>query len=429
MNPGTEFPAGPTRSAAQPDKPDAAASDTAAVWAAFAAATTPPDLCQNWLLLLAEQVNGLIGGLVLLRHPTDETYVPAAVWPDPLTDVTYLAPAAQQALTERCGVVLLPADLVAAGAGAPPGSAHVALPIMAGAELHGAVVLAVATTDRDALQTLRRQLFWASAWLANLCLQETQAQALVQQERAALALDLALLGLEKAELQEALLALVNALAVKLDLQRVSLGLVRRGDIQVRAVSHVAHFDRRSDAIRVLQQAMEEAYDQRRTVYAPELAGAATTDRSLTLTRAQSQLVEQTAAGAVASFVLTTRGEACGVLTLEYLAGKAFSEDDLLTGEMVTRLLAPVVVQGQERERWFAGKLHRRWHHWWEQLLGPYHASYKLAAIAALLVMAVLLGVNGEFRITAKTVIEGLVQRAAVAPFEGFIQQAPVRAGD
>jgi hypothetical protein len=399
------------------------------MWAAFAAATTPQELCQHWLILLAEQVKGVMGGLVLLHNPADGAYVPAAVWPDPLTDVTSLAPAAQQALTERRGVVLLPSDLAATGAAAPPGIAQVALPIVTAEALHGVAVLAVATTDRDALQTIRRRLFWASAWLTNLFLRDIQTQAGIQLERAALALDIALLGFEKSDFQETLLALVNAIAVKLELQRVSLGLVRRGDIRVRAVSHVAHFERRSDSIRVIQQAMEEAHDQHRTLCAPEPPGAAAADRGLTITSAQARLAEQTAAGAVASFVLSTRGEAGGVLTLEYPEGKALSEDDLLTGEMVARLLAPVVAQGQELERWFAGKLRRRLHYWRDALLGPYHASYKLAAIAAILLMAVLLLVKGEFRITAKTVIEGLVQRAAVAPFEGFIQQAPVRAGD
>ena len=37
--------------------------------------------------------------------------------------------------------------------------------------------------------------------------------------------------------------------------------------------------------------------------------------------------------------------------------------------------------------------------------------------------------DGEFRLSAKTAIEGEVQRAAVAPFEGFIAEALVRAGD
>src|SRR5262249_53011983 len=37
--------------------------------------------------------------------------------------------------------------------------------------------------------------------------------------------------------------------------------------------------------------------------------------------------------------------------------------------------------------------------------------------------------KGEHRVTAKSVLEGEVQRAAVAPFDGFIRSAAVRAGD
>jgi multidrug resistance efflux pump len=48
---------------------------------------------------------------------------------------------------------------------------------------------------------------------------------------------------------------------------------------------------------------------------------------------------------------------------------------------------------------------------------------------ALLLALFLVFAEGDFRVSAKTVVEGAVQRAAVAPFEGFIAEAPVRAGD
>ena len=38
-------------------------------------------------------------------------------------------------------------------------------------------------------------------------------------------------------------------------------------------------------------------------------------------------------------------------------------------------------------------------------------------------------VDGEYRVSARAVVEGEVQRAAVAPFDGYIRSAPVRAGD
>jgi len=38
-------------------------------------------------------------------------------------------------------------------------------------------------------------------------------------------------------------------------------------------------------------------------------------------------------------------------------------------------------------------------------------------------------VPAPFRISAQAVVEGSVQRAVVAPFDGFLREAPVRAGD
>jgi RND family efflux transporter MFP subunit len=47
-----------------------------------------------------------------------------------------------------------------------------------------------------------------------------------------------------------------------------------------------------------------------------------------------------------------------------------------------------------------------------------------AAVVAFLVLA-----QGDFRVTATSALEPLVQQAAVAPFNGYIREAPVRAGD
>ena len=45
-------------------------------------------------------------------------------------------------------------------------------------------------------------------------------------------------------------------------------------------------------------------------------------------------------------------------------------------------------------------------------------------------MAAFLGLaSGDYRISAKTVVEGEVQRAVVAPFEGYVAESRVRAGD
>ena len=65
----------------------------------------------------------------------------------------------------------------------------------------------------------------------------------------------------------------------------------------------------------------------------------------------------------------------------------------------------------------------------QALVGPRHPGVKLAAgLVALLVLVFGLW-QTDHRVSARTVIEGSTQIARVAPFDGFIAQGLVRAGD
>ena len=55
--------------------------------------------------------------------------------------------------------------------------------------------------------------------------------------------------------------------------------------------------------------------------------------------------------------------------------------------------------------------------------------WKSIAVLTLILILVLMFVHIDYRVTAKTVIEGEVQRAISAPFDGFIAAGYVRAGD
>jgi len=64
-----------------------------------------------------------------------------------------------------------------------------------------------------------------------------------------------------------------------------------------------------------------------------------------------------------------------------------------------------------------------------RLRGPGHWAWKAGTAAAVLVLAVLLLVPVDDRVTAHTVIEGRTRQLVTAPFEGFIAEALVRPGD
>jgi hypothetical protein len=66
----------------------------------------------------------------------------------------------------------------------------------------------------------------------------------------------------------------------------------------------------------------------------------------------------------------------------------------------------------------------------QKLFGPRHLAWKLATVTALIVIAFMTLADVDYRVSAKTVVEGEVRRVvAVALFDGFIGQTPVRAGD
>jgi RND family efflux transporter MFP subunit len=63
------------------------------------------------------------------------------------------------------------------------------------------------------------------------------------------------------------------------------------------------------------------------------------------------------------------------------------------------------------------------------LIGPRHLAPKMAAVGLLLTVVLSSIVTAQYRVPAKTIIEAQTQRVAVAPFNGYIAAARVRAGD
>lgn len=66
---------------------------------------------------------------------------------------------------------------------------------------------------------------------------------------------------------------------------------------------------------------------------------------------------------------------------------------------------------------------------WRKLWGAGHWAWKAGALGLVLVMAVLLLLPVDDRVTANTVIEGRTRQLVTAPFEGFVAEALVRPGD
>jgi RND family efflux transporter MFP subunit len=391
----------------------------ATAWARFSSARDAAEFCASWLAILCAQVGRVNGALLLLGPERDGAFRAAASWPDATRDMQYLAPAAEKALNERRGV-LMPRDAAAPLAREP--GALVGYPIEVSGTLRGAVALDLSGGEH-ALQQALRLVYWGSAWLVDQFRQQDLKERDTRLARLALATDLVASALQERRFASSALAVANELAGRLKCDRVSLGFEESGSVEVEAISHTASFDRKTNLVRLIGEAMDEVLDLDASIVHPARDG----DELGAI--AHSELAREFKDLAICSVPLAQDGHAGGVLTLERSRGEAFDAEAIELCKTVGMLLGPILALKRENERGEWQRLREALAAGARALFGPRHPGVKLLALVAGAVVLFCSLAAGEYRVSAKTVIEGEVQRAAVAPFDGYVAQSLVRAGD
>lgn len=389
-------------------------------WAHFVASASETAFHASWLGILCTQVDHVQGALLLLRAEDGVGYAPVAVWPDPSRPMQHLGPAAEKTLRSRSGTVVGPDGISAPLKGQP---AFVGYPIEVNGALHGAVVLQLGVADDKELQRALRQVHWAIGWMLDRFRQQLLADESQARWRLGLITELMALALDEPRFASAVLAVVNALAARLDCDRVALGVDRAGAVEVLAVSHTATFDARTNMVRLLGEAMDEVLDLDLPLVYPSGDG----DEFGVL--AHAQLARECRDTAICSVPLLDNGHAFGVLTLERTSGKLFDPPTVDLCRTLGQALGPLLALKQEAERGVWARMHGQGRDALQVLFGPRQPGIKLVAAATAMLLLFVGLVTGEYRVSARTVIEGAVQRAAVAPFEGYLLDSRVRAGD
>jgi multidrug resistance efflux pump len=269
-----------------------------------------------------------------------------------------------------------------------------------------------------------RHLQWGSAWLALFFQRQQQTLQNAAPEQAPAVLALLATLLEHTRVQAAATAFVTALADRLACERVSLGFAHRGQVRLRAISHSAHFGRRTNLTRALEAAMDEAVDQALTVRYPAVPGTA-----FQITRAHDALVRQHGAGTACSIPLPGDDGLLGVLTLERAAERPFAPAEIALGEAVAAMAGPILEARRQEDRWLVTKMAEALHTQLGRLCGPRYVARKLMLLALLALVTFFATFQVEYRVAANTVLEPEVRRAVLAPFDGYVAEAPRRAGE
>ena len=401
----------------QPAPSSSASKIDAGVWEALFKARHADEFCRAWLSIQCGMISGTVAGLLLLDDGEGH-FSTAAAWPDSRRDLAYLTEAAQQALSRHTSFVTHPT-----AQGAVARTAHIAQPIEWTGRLKGVVVVDVLVASTDTGAAIR-QLQWGVGWLEALLGRQQIEHDSNKLARTNVAIQVLAELHEHGAFRAAALSVANELATRLNCSRVSIGFAHRYNVRVIAISHSAIFNQRTHIVSAIENAMEEAAEQRAAVAVP---AAPKTARAIAL--AHEELARHSGAAAVLSVVMTAGGNCSGVILLERDRGDAFDDQTIELLEAVAALVGPALLTKSETDKLITGRAVRSAGSGLRALFGPRRPAVKIAAVAICATAAYLALAEGDFRISAKAVLEGAVQRAAVAPFDGYIATAPSRAGD
>ena len=383
-------------------------------WQALARARTGDQLAQAWLAVLCQALLQARAGLVLMAQP-DGAYAPVAALP-PARELNYLADIATEALRQRAGV-LRHSDT---------GEALLAYPLAQGDTLCGAVVLDLGPADPAAAERARQLTHWGAGWLLDLMRQIDQARVQAGARQGRFLLDTVLALQNEPGAREAAIALVHAVGRELGCHQVQLAVAEGKTLRRQAVSHAAVSDDRTQQAALALQAMHEAFDQGRRILWPEPPPAEGATGVL-ISAGHARYAAEAGAKALCSLPLLADHAPMGVLLLERDTPFTTEEAELL--DALAPAAGPLLLLQRDASQGVAGRAMRALRRGLGHVGDDSHPALKLGLGAAAVLLVLLAVVPVPYHVTASALVEGAQQRAAVAPFEGYVREAPARAGD
>jgi len=371
-------------------------------------------LLQSWLTLQCQAMPGARLACAKIGSEQIEPGLFVASWPRgevigaELTDLLEMA--------DRSGGPVTSAPVESKQCSPPV--LRIAHPINDNGKRRGAIAVELTQVPRDQQAAAVRLIEWGNSWL-NLLFSQNSDGASGNPDALPEAIECIL---QSASLQQAGMALTGYLAHRYGCERVSLGFRRGSGIRLLALSDSTQVPARSALSRQLTRVMAEALSRNQSLRWPaeEQQG---NPAHLALAEAEDNT-------RILTFILQNAGESFAALTFESQnEALADSATQKQIAELVRRL-GPLLALKQAVERPLQGRFQRK-------AFGDAAASgratgkrIKAIAGAGLLVFGVyFLSGDTMYRVSGPAQIEGEVQRALIAPFDGYVAATYTRAGE
>lgn len=368
-----------------------------------------------WLEWQSRMISGVIsGGIFLLSDSAATSQYDQVVLPHKASNSDLLREYANETIQVRKPLVY------GSVADAESLCDVVAHPLKRHDVLVGAVVFTLSHRDETQRESVQQLMQWCVVWLENLL--ESRVNPTDNESEAQL--HAVNLFSTDAPLEVTGYQVCSHLANELDCSVVSLGLTRGWEVRVLAVSNQMEFDRRTHGITELEFAMQECADQDTAISLyPNHA-----DLNV-ITKSHSQLLKNNAEKVVCSVPIRTEHNLIGVLTLVKSNGTPFTAKQRRKIDSLAACIGPILKLQTRANQSVIEKVRYSGLDFYQKLLD--RQDIKLKTITALLVVIplLLLVVPAKQRITATASLEGSMQRAIVAPVDGYIKTVYAQAGD
>lgn len=351
-----------------------------------------------------------------MNVPEKNGYTPIAFWPENLTEFKEFAGSAKVALSHGKGILLQNKD-VGLATGEP--SDVIASPLFLDDQLYGVIVIQMSRRIPAKQQAVIQQLEGAACSFAVMIMQRSSTE----KSQLVTIVELVASCLDHERFQVAAADVMTDLTTRLSCDRVSIGFLHDHGVTVAAVSHSGSFDRKSNLIRDIGEAMHEAMDQNSTIIYP----GSTNDILLKL--CHSTLVEEHRIGTVLTAPFAVGGKISGAVLAERPSDRFFNQATSEQFQHIVSMIGPILEVRYRDEQWLPLKIRNAIKDSVGKFIGPGHIALKFGFAAIVMILAFLMLTSAHYRIRGDAKLEARTQRVIVAPQDGFVADTNVRPGD
>lgn len=282
------------------------------------------------------------------------------------------------------------------------------------------VALSLSTIDQSIINNAMRHLRWGAGMLELLFRRDQVNSQYRQLESFRHSVELLTEVAAEKKYFSASQRLTSMLAARFHCNWVAIGWKQRR-MKVIAISHQTQQVNKMNLVRAIEDAMSESVMMRDSIVCHEQASANHP--------AHDHLLKSHQLSNVLTVPMFHNEQYLGAVCLERESHSAFSELEKELVNDVLQVLTPVLDDKKSRDKNIFLKLLDSFNQQTKRLLGRAYYGRKITLVL-LILMGLILGlVKIDYQVNSDAILQGAVIRMISAPYDGYIEAAPVRAGD